>query len=159
MGANTMNIKVRAALIGGIVFGVVSALPYSNLANLACCILYIGGGVLAAGLFMKDLPPSEKAPYGTGALVGVLAGVFGGLAQTVTSLIGRAFGYFSEAEMQGMIQRLGLPLPEIELPSLTTMDILLGAGWTIVLFGIFATIGGLVGVAIFHKKDMSTDAT
>ena len=42
------NPKLKAALIGGGVFGVLAALPYIEMINVVCCALFIGGGVLAA---------------------------------------------------------------------------------------------------------------
>ena len=73
------NPKFKAALIGGGVFGVLAALPYISMLN----ALYIGGGVLAVYFHMKDRPRPEKAPYGDGALVGLIAGAIGGVVTTV----------------------------------------------------------------------------
>ena len=46
------NPKLRSALIGGGVFGVLAALPYIGFLNGICCALFIGGGVLAVYLYL-----------------------------------------------------------------------------------------------------------
>ena len=147
-----MNHKIKAALIGGVAFGVASALPYVGWINIFCCALYIGGGVLAAYLLTKDRPPQARAPYGDGAVVGVLAGLFGGVATVVTSLVAKALGYDPAAEMASMMQRFGMPMPGMGADPAAGME-MLGFVVNIVMYVIFATLGGLVGVAIFHKKE------
>ncbi|MCY4057950.1 MAG: hypothetical protein OXG44_08100 [Gammaproteobacteria bacterium] len=152
-----MNDKLKAALIGGVTFGIASGLPYIGAVNIACCALYIGGGVLAAYLVTKDLPPQARAPYRDGAVVGVLAGLFGGIANVITSLIARALGYDPAAEMAAMFQQFDLAMPEgIGVDPSSGMQ-LIGFVINIVMYVIFATIGGLVGVAIFHKKEAPSD--
>ena len=58
-----MNKTLNAALIGGGTFGILSALPYIQYANTLCCALYIGGGVFAMYLYMRDQGAFAKAPY------------------------------------------------------------------------------------------------
>ncbi|MDE0422485.1 MAG: hypothetical protein OXK76_16600 [Gammaproteobacteria bacterium] len=153
-----MNEKMKAALIGGVSFGIASALPYLSYVNGICCSLYIGGGVLAAYLIMKDVPPQARAPYKDGAVVGVLAGLFGGVAAVITSLVAKALGYDPAAEMAATMQQFGIPMPTEGLGVDPTAGMqLLGFVMTIVFDAIFATLGGLVGVAIFHKKEAKAD--
>ena len=156
------NPKFKAALIGGGVFGVLAALPYINMINVVCCALYIGGGVLAAYLYFKDQPPSEKAPYGDGALVGLIAGAIGGVVATVVNALVLASGLGPDPAEAGaafeQLDQAGIEIPDI-------VRDMMGAGglsaamlgtqlvMNVIVYGIFATLGGLVGVAIFHKKE------
>lgn len=156
------NPKFKAALIGGGVFGVLAALPYINMLNVVCCALYIGGGVLAAYLYLKDQPPSEKRPYGDGALVGLIAGAIGGVVATVVNALVLASGLGPDPAEAGaaleQLEQAGIELPDM-------VRDMMGAGglsaamlgtqlvMNVILYGIFATLGGLVGVAIFHKKE------
>ena len=64
-----------------------ATLPYIQYVNAVCCALYIGGGVLAVYLYLKDAPRSEKTPYGDGAVVGALAGLFGAVATTLATIV------------------------------------------------------------------------
>ena len=156
------NPKFKAALIGGGVFGVLAALPYIEMINLVCCALFIGGGVFAAYLYLKDQPPSEKTPYGDGALVGLIAGVIGGVVTTIVGALVLASGLGPDpgeaAAAFEQLDQAGIELPDI------VRDMMGGDGvsaamlgtqlvMNVILYGIFATLGGLVGVAIFHKKE------
>ena len=155
------NPKLKSALIGGGVFGVLAALPYIQYVNVVCCALYLGGGVLAVYLYLKDAPKPERAPYGDGAVVGVLAGLLGAVATTLTTIVITALGLGEDAtEALAGLEQAGIELP----PFVTNMmgasglsfEFVLGTLVTsLILYGIFATLGGLLGVAIFHKKDPS----
>src|SRR5918996_1366209 len=75
--------KLQPALYGGLFIGVLSALPFVNIAN-CCCLWVIGGGVLATYLMQQNFPYPITAA--DGALVGLLAGVFGGIIGAVLSI-------------------------------------------------------------------------
>ena len=153
--------KLKPALIGGVSLGIASALPYLNYVNFVCCALFVAGGVLATYLYLKDLPePPSAAPYRDGAVVGLLAGVFGGVANTMAASLLRLTGYGEEEAAQGLAQleQSGIELPSfaLEMMGLTGMTpstILTMLVVTVVLYCIFGTLGGLLSVAIFHKKD------
>src|SRR5256714_13853431 len=70
-----MNDKMKPALIGGVVLGILSAIPFVNLPNLCCCAWAIAGGILAAHLYIKASPAPVRP--GDGAVLGVLAGGVG----------------------------------------------------------------------------------
>ena len=152
-----MNTRVKSALIGGGVLGIASCLPYIGLVNVACCALYIAGGVLATYLYMKEQPPTAKAPYGEGAVVGLLAGVFGGITVAIVTSVASALGYTPGAEVLEMLRGFGVPVPDDDVEATTAMSLVIDAVQAIILYMIFGTIGGLVGTAIFHKKDGAAD--
>ncbi|MDE0037469.1 MAG: hypothetical protein OXU77_07900 [Gammaproteobacteria bacterium] len=161
-----MNEKLKSALIGGLIAGIASGLPYVGAVNTACCALYIGGGVLATYLYMKDLRASSKAPYGEGAVVGLLAGLFGGIVATIIPLF--TGGYEDVAAQMlasfDMAAQQGAEIPQAFRDMFDTSDGVSGTLITVMLVmnvvmaAIAATIGGLVGVAILHKKEAPTDA-
>lgn len=156
------NPRFKAALMGGGVFGIVAALPYIGMLNAVCCALYVGGGVLATYFYLKEQTSFEKAPYGDGAVVGVLAGVIGGVVTTFVGAIVIALGLapdFSDpAASFAQLDQMGIEIPSFVRDLATGEQVsfaILGTQlvMNVVLFGIFAAIGGLIGVAIFHKKD------
>lgn len=156
------NPKFKAALIGGGAFGVLAALPYVNMLNLLCCALYIGGGVLAVYLYLKDRPPGEKTPYGDGTLVGLIAGAIGGVATTIVGALVLALGLGPDMGDPGAVldqlDQAGIELPDIVRDMMGAGGVsaaMLGTQlvMNVILYGIFATLGGLVAVAIFHKKE------
>ena len=135
-----MNNKIKPALLGGLIVGVLSAIP---LINYCCCIWTLGGGVLAAFIYIKSSPTPVKV--GDGAMVGGLAGVVGGLIYFVLSLPINIF--FGMAAMQQQLYRSGVHLPfsGIVLVLLTSI---VGA----IILALLTALGGIIGVAIFEKR-------
>src|SRR5262245_3428085 len=74
----------QPVLIGGLVGGVLSALPFVSAGNLCCCLWVVSGGALAAYLLQQNQP--EPITQGDGALVGFLAGLFGAVVYLVISI-------------------------------------------------------------------------
>src|SRR5512137_1271769 len=75
---------LKSALIGGVALGVLSALPVLGAVNCLCCAWVIGGGMLAAHLYVKDSP--TPVTLGTGVLLGLLAGVVGAVVDTLFTI-------------------------------------------------------------------------
>ena len=78
-----------------------------NFANIACCILVVGGGFLAAYLYMKDAPPSAKPPLGDGLKLGLLTGLIGAVAfTTVLDAVGLSHpGFWSRSGLPQLDER------------------------------------------------------
>jgi hypothetical protein len=135
-----MNNKLKPALLGGLIVGVLSAIPF---VNYCCCIWSIGGGALAAYLYIKSSPTPVK--MGDGAMVGGLAGVVGGIIYLILGLpIAILFGM---AAMQEQLSRSGVHLPFSGVLLMIVSGIV-GA----VFLAVLATLGGVIGVAIFEKR-------
>src|SRR5262245_7223629 len=79
MGPN----KLQPALLGAAVLGVLPALPLITMAN-CCWCRFITGGVISAYLMQQNHPAPISA--GDGAMVGLLAGVFGAIVATLVSI-------------------------------------------------------------------------
>ena len=138
-----MNNKMKPALLGGLIVGLLSAIP---IVNYCCCIWGIGGGALAGYLYIKDSPLPVKP--GDGAMIGALAGVFGGVLYLI---IGVPIAYFiSGAAMEDAFARANVHLPFTGF-LLFLVSGLIGGLVLLVL----AVIGGLIAVPIFEKR---TDA-
>ena len=135
-----MNNKLKPALLGGLIVGVLSAIPFINY---CCCIWSIGGGALAAFLYIKSSPVPVK--MGDGAMVGGLAGVVGGIIYLVIGLpIALLFGM---AAMSEQLSRSGVNLP-VSGALLMIVSAIIGA----IMLALMATLGGVIGVAIFEKR-------
>jgi hypothetical protein len=157
----------QPALIGGLVMGVLSALPLVNAANFCCCLWVVSGGLVAAYLLQQNqaLPITP----GDGALVGLLAGLIGAF---VTFFLSIPIGMLLEPIQRAMIQRT-LEMAGDMPPALrqilenaqerrTGLGILGGMVvrvitlfFMLVVGSIFSTLGGLLGAAIFKKSTPS----
>ncbi|HEX5832764.1 MAG TPA: hypothetical protein VFY34_02870 [Pyrinomonadaceae bacterium] len=135
-----MNNKLKPALLGGLVVGLLSAIPFINY---CCCIWAIGGGALAGFLYIKDSP--APVPTGDGAIVGALAGVVGALIYLVIGLpIAFAFG---AGEMEAQLARSG-----VELPFSGTLLLVFGGLVAALCLLVLATLGGVLSIPIFEKR-------
>ncbi len=84
MSTTTKPGYAQPALIGGVVLGVLSALPIVSVGNACCCLWVVAGGVIAAYLFQQNqhrpITPAD------GALVGLLAGLIGAVVARAISI-------------------------------------------------------------------------
>lgn len=134
--------KLKPALLGGLIVGILSAIP---LLNYCCCIWGIGGGVLAGFLYIKSSPLPVKV--GEGAVIGVLAGLVGAVLYFI---IGVPTAYFiSGANLEETLRGAGVQLPAgvSGLLLFVLSGLMVGA----ILF-VLAIIGGLLSVPIFEKR-------
>lgn len=148
--------KLQPALLGGAFIGVLSALPVISAGNCCCCLWVLAGGALAVYLRQQNSPVALEASEG--ALLGLMAGFFGGIIAAVLSIpIQMMFGPMQaewmtrifEAnqdmppEMREMAERMAANMGAVALA---------GAIFNIIVFSIFGLLGGLLGVAIFKKN-------
>jgi len=153
----------RAALIGGVLLGVLSVLPVISAFNCLCCAWVIVGGVLAAHLYVKSAPAVVTLGQGVG--LGLLTGVIGAIVDTLFSiplhfLLSRIGMGFMEQFGQIFEQVQNLPPETREAMraivasggSAGTLFILLSGLIKVVIYGLVAMLGGAIGVAIFEKR-------
>lgn len=139
-----MNNKLKPALLGGLIVGVLSGISsIIPFVSLCCCIWSIGGGVLAAYLYIKRSP--TPVAMGEGAIVGGLAGVVGAVIYFIINLPFAIL--YGVVAMQEQLNRSGVNLPFSGVV-LALLSAIVGA---IILVGL-ATLGGVIGVAIFEKR-------
>jgi len=153
----------QPALYGGLVIGVLSALPIIAAGNLCCCLWVISGGVVAAYV-LQQREPLPITP-GDGALVGLLAGIAGAFVCAAVSLpISFLVAPMERQIVQRVLENSGNMPPEfremmeryssgdIRL-SLAAHFVRLMVGFVVmlVLGSIFATLGGLLGAVFFRK--------
>jgi hypothetical protein len=134
--------KLKPALLGGLIVGILSAIPFLNY---CCCIWGIGGGVLAGFLYIKSSPIPVRV--GEGAVIGVLTGLVGAVLYFA---IGVPIAYFlSGAQMEETLRSAGVQLPAgVSGLMLFLLSGLIGGLILLVL----AIIGGLISVPIFEKR-------
>jgi hypothetical protein len=143
----------QPAIVGGLVVGVLSALPIVSAGNICCCLWVVCGGVAAAYLLQQN----QAAPItaGDGALVGMLAGAIGAVVSLLLSIpitillapLERAFveQWSASGNMPPALRGYmnGAVGTSIGLVFKFLFMLFVGPG--------FSTIGGLIGAAIFRK--------
>jgi hypothetical protein len=158
-----MNNKLRSAIIGGVVIGLLSGLPYVRLGNVICCLWIIVGGAFASYLYIKK--SSVPVNVGEGALVGAVAGAIGLGVEIVVGLpLTILMGYPELKFLVGLMERVDAGKAEEyrhrieELTSFSFSEQFVhsvfswGTLLSLLLTVVFALIGGLIAVPLFEKR-------
>lgn len=156
-----MNNKLKPAIIGGVVLGLLSVIPFVNLVNICCCLWAILGGMLASYLYIKNSP--VPASPGDGAILGVLAGVVGAAIAIVIGIpISILMGGAMTAFFVGLIERIDPSQAEMMRRQIeagqTVASAIINGVVLAVLLVIFSTLGGLLAVPIFEKRKRDVPA-
>jgi len=149
---------LQPALLGGVVIGVLSALPIINLANCCCAWILFGGG-LAAYLMQQQRPAPISA--GDGALVGLLAGIIGALIWTVVAIpISAMMIGFESGMLDKVLSNANEMPPDVRsfLESLRSGPVrglatVIGFFVTVCVCSVFGMLGGLFGALFFRKNE------
>lgn len=150
-----MNERLQPAFWGGLFIGVLSALPLVSAGNCCCCLWIICGGVLATYLRQQSTP--YQIPASEGALVGLMAGVIGGIVWAVVAIpMQMLTGPFQQQMMERILEtQPDLPTEVRDVMQRATAGMalqVLSVLLNFVLSVIFGMLGGLLGVAIFKKN-------
>jgi hypothetical protein len=158
MNEDTM---LKPALIGGVLLGILSALPLINYFNCCCCAWVIAGGVVAARLYVKG--SAVPVTLGRGLTVGLLTGVIGAIVFALFSipliLMSNGSSRIMEQFKQAIAQVPNMPAQTREALEAAIAQggfgilvYVIGFIFALVLFSLVAMIGGAIGVAIFEKR-------
>ena len=152
----------QPALIGGVVMGVLSALPLVSLFNVCCCGWVICGGVVAAYVLQQNT--AAMITPGDGALVGLLAGLVGAFVAVFVSIpIDILVGPMERAFAERIVDMAGSMPPEMrdfldrysrgraDGAAFFVVGKIVGLMFWLVAGAIFSTIGGALGALMFKK--------
>jgi hypothetical protein len=151
-----MNNKLKPALIGGVLIGVLSVIPFVSAANLCCCLWAILGGMLATYLYVKNSPTPASA--GDGAVLGVIAGAVGAVISLILGIpIALAMGPVMRNMIVSLMHNLDprqaeLMRQQFEAQGNALGPLIIQSMIGAALLFVFAILGGLLGVPIFEKR-------
>jgi hypothetical protein len=153
---------LKPALIGGVLLGVLSSLPIISLFNCFCCAWVIAGGVVAAYQFVKESP--TPVSLGKGVTLGLLTGVIGAIVAALFTiplhLLTLKGGMGVLEQMRSTMDQMPTMPPETRQMIESILNrgdmgfaiMIVGFIFSLVVFSLFAMIGGAIGVAIFEKR-------
>jgi hypothetical protein len=150
-----MNEKTKAAVIGGVLLGVLSAIPFVNIPNICCCAWALLGGAFASYTWIKKSP--TPVTVGDGALLGVIAGAVGAVIYLIIGVpMALILGNTMSAVLSNIVASTDPQQAEILKAQMAASQsvgsaILFGFIYAIIL-AIFSTLGGLIAVPIFEKR-------
>jgi hypothetical protein len=158
------KLRLQPVLLGGLVIGVLSALPIISIAN-CCCLWIVGGGAIAAYLSQQQSPTTLSV--GDGALAGLLAGLVGAGVWLVVSTPIHLIMYPLQQRMFSQMLGQGADIPEpmrmwadtFRSGTFTIIQTAIGFFVMLVVGTIFSGIGGALGIAIFGHRQQPPAAT
>jgi len=155
----------QPALISGLIFGVLTAIPPFSLINLcSCCSLYAAAGVLAAWLYRRSA--EGRLTPGTGAILGAGTGLVGGTCHAAISLplafilqnLGSVAGDGLAERISEILGPQNAEVAEIlrklleNSRELSIVFILVKLISSIFFFSLFACLGGILASALFKNR-------
>jgi len=155
-----MNNKVKPAVIGGVVLGLLSAIPFVNFVNICCCLWAIVGGLLATYLYVKNSPTPANA--GDGAVVGAIAGAVGAVIYLIVGIPLAIVGGAAMREMMVNIltnidpSQADMIRRQLEAQGDNIAGVIVQSLIGAVLLLVFAVLGGLLGIPLFEKRKGGT---
>ena len=165
--------KWRSAMLGGLAIGLISGIPVISLVNCCCCAGILGGGVLTFYLYRQEhtegMLPLEASD---GLILGIMAGVAGAFVQAIIhGFLIILFAGFQEQFMRNVMEKIidalakngGIPSDALDQmrdqiensmkQSNTMWGVMLNLFMSLILYPIFAMLGGLLGYGIFRPKN------
>jgi len=151
---------IQPALAGGMFLGFFSTLPFISAGNCLCCMWVLMGGGIATMLLVKQRPTGIT--YGDGAFVGVLSGLFGAIVGTAIhipmQIISARFIGSRPQQFEELLQRLGVEgqmkdwMLRVLSGEISAVTILFTFFSYLLMWSLFAMIGGILTVAILNKR-------
>ena len=152
--------RFQPALLGGVVIGVLSGLPFVNIGNCCCCLWVVAGGVLTVYLQQqaRNPVPLETSEAVLGGLIAGVVGAFIGMVIDVA--LSPLVGPLQMQMAQRWIENLPNVPPEVrdQIDQASRQGQvsqasgkILGLVITLPVYAVMAMLGALLGLAFFRK--------
>lgn len=152
-----MPSKLNSLLLGGLIVAVLST-SYLAFINLACCAGVILGAM--AGVWHYTNENELTIPPGSGAGMGVLIALIGGVVAFGLNYVVGLAGLPDNQEIGQQIQQMFMPGGEITDEQREAMEAMntpamqaVNMGIGLVVSAIFGAIGGAIGASVFKKGE------
>jgi hypothetical protein len=149
--ANTPKFSrfIKHIILGGLIGGVLSALPFLNWLNCLFCLLNLAAVVLALRMYL-GANPADSISTGDSAGFGAAAGAVAGLVSClITSLFGTGAAALASAmdslpeEMRQIFAGAGIGTAAFGIVAIPV---------TMAVFAAFGALGGILGMQLFFKS-------
>jgi hypothetical protein len=152
---------VQPALTGGMFLGLLSSIPFISAGNCLCCMWVLLGGGIAVVLLTKQRPITSIS-YGDGAFAGVMSGLFGAVVGTVVQMSFHALAaryiQSQQQQLEDILNKLGAEGPmrdwvlRVASGEISAVTLLFTFFTNLLVFALFAMIGGILAVALLNKR-------
>jgi hypothetical protein len=141
--------------------GFLSSIP---VISVGCCLWVLLGGGMAAVVLNRQRPAGIA--YGDGAFVGVLSGFFGAVVGTVIQMSFRVitsrFFESQQQQVEDLLRQLGAEGPmrdwtlRVLSGEVSRVTVFFTFFANLLLYALFAMIGGIIAIAMLKKREGST---
>ena len=155
---------IQPALAGGMFLGFFSSLPLISAGNVLCCMWVLLGGGIAVVMLTRQRP--SGITYGDGAFVGVLSGLFGAIVGTAVQIpvqiISARLFQSEQQRFEEWFRQLGVEGPmkdwllRMASGEVSVATVLFTFFANLLMWSLFAMIGGILTVAIMRKRAQPT---
>jgi zinc-ribbon domain len=155
---------IQPALAGGMFLGFFSSLPLISAGNALCCMWVLLGGGIAVVLLTRQRP--SGITFGDGAFVGVLSGLFGAIVGTAVQIpvqiISARLFQSEQQRFEEWFRQLGVEGPmrdwllRMASGEVSVATVLFTFFANLLMWSLFAMIGGILTVAIMRKRAQTT---
>jgi hypothetical protein len=136
--------KLQPGLVGGLLIGVLTAVPYVQVAN--CCGLWlVSGGLVAAYLAERQRP--TPLSFADGAVVGMVAGVIGFTVSLVLSIPFTSAGVATPSLSRQIGELVDLQQDGSQAAMMVVLTFIF-----FILCLVVPTLGGILGAALFREE-------
>ncbi len=155
---------MKPALIGGVLIGVLSSVPFLNI-PCCCCAWVVGGGALAAYVYVREC--KSRVTLGRGVALGALAGAIGAVVNALFLIPRLLISKSPVAEQFSRAIEQVPNVPEETRQLIATVlaregmiEFLIIASFFVILFVycLLSMLGGAIGVAFFEKRSPGAEA-
>src|SRR6185436_15595964 len=116
-----MPSRFQPALLGGVLIGVLSALPVVNAGNCCCCLWVVCGGLLT--VYLQQSRMDAPIEMSDAVISGLLAGITGAIVCTVINMaLSPLLGPYQARMMQYVMERVQEAVPNLPPDTIQQMD-------------------------------------
>jgi hypothetical protein len=153
--------KFGPALYGGIIMGVLAAIPFLNFVNCLCCAGYLFGGFMSVYFYKKALTSEMEPLTSSDAMgLGAFAGLFGAVASSILAgLVFLAIGNIAGEMVLNILKSSSaferMPpdaINQIEQSMAEQGFSIIGVVANFIICPLFGLLGGLIGYAVFRPR-------
>lgn len=153
--------KLKPALFGGLIIGLISGIPFLNFINCFCCAGVLFGGFMSVYFYKDQLAPGGPGVTSSDSLqLGALAGAIGAVIGTIVSAaILFTVGNVAGQAFVTMLDSAGI-LEKMPPEAVSQMERGMAEGglsavtviMSLVVDSLFGLLGGLIGYSVFKQK-------
>jgi hypothetical protein len=142
---------VKTAVIGGVIGGVLSSIPFLKALNCCFCLLNMGGAVIGLSMYLKE-HPNEKLSTGDAAVSGAISG---GVAGVIAGVVGFVLSLVMGAAMAGAYRNMPANIRG-PLIAFATGGGVASIFLAPIFYAAFGALGGFLSMQLFFKERLKS---